>query len=84
MLYTANKNLQLALTRWLTWLEHYPTHQNVAGLTPGLWAWAHMPNRCFSLKSMVLSQSPSLPLSPPLSLKSINISSGEDILKTYN
>ena len=57
------------------WLEHHPIHQNVGGSIP---SWAvyrrQATNRCFSHISV-------FSFSLPLSLKSINISLGEDFFK---
>ena len=77
--------ISCALARWLGWLEHRPAHQKVVCWIPGQgthlgcgfdpWSgacgrqWADvLSHRCFSLS-----------LSLPLSLKSVNISSGEDL-----
>ena len=58
-----------ALAGWLSWLERHPIHQKVAGSISGLGTYQ--------------KQGTDVSLSLPLSLKSINICSGEDFLKTY-
>ena len=59
-----------ALAWWLSWLEFRPVHQRVVGSTPGQGA--------FGRQLIVASLSP--PPSP-LSLKSMSMSSGEDLEK---
>ena len=39
MIIESESNGRSALARWLGWLEHRPTHQEVAGLIPG---WGHV------------------------------------------
>ena len=77
------------LASCLSWLERCPTHAKVVGLIPGQGTYlgcrfdpwpkpvSGATEQCFSLTLMFLSLSFSL----PLSLKQINISSGEDLEK---
>ena len=72
---TALKAQRVALARWLSWLEHRPTHQKAVGSIPGqgtqlgfrFHPWSgripEATSQCFSLTSMFLSL--------PSSLKSI-------------
>ena len=59
--------VEIALTRWLSWLEHYPMHQKVAGSIPSQSAylrWGFNPwwgcvqeaiDQCFSLNKHIPS-----------------------------
>ena len=85
---------QGALAGWLSWLEHRPIHQNVAGSICGQGTYpgcgfdpqsGHIreaTNRCFSLTSMFLSLPPFLSLQSQekkrKQWKAINMSLGED------
>ena len=89
------KNWVVALAGWLSWLEHCPILQKAAcmilsqGTCLGLWVGSlvgeHMgSNQSMFLTSVSLSLSSLLPFLPPFlhhSLKTISISSGEDLKK---
>ena len=72
----------LTLARWLSWLEYRPIHQKKkdwgfdfwSGHIPRLWVRAPVGVHTGSNQSLFLSLSPYL----PFSLKSVNVSSGED------
>ena len=61
---------------WLRWLEHCPMHQKVVGSIPGR-AYMGGNDQCHNFSLTLKS------ISLFLSLKSTNISSGEDFLKMY-
>ena len=69
---------------WLSWLEHRPIHQKVAGLIPNQDMYldcgfnTRLGRQPINVSHINVSVSES---SLPLSLKSINISSGEGFLK---
>ena len=83
--YLLSRNCRCGPARLLSWLEHCPVHQNVAGSIPWSRKVWEATDRCFFFILMFLSLSLplclSLSLSLPLSLKSINISSGEHLEK---
>ena len=74
------KNRTRALAGWLSWLEHHPVHQKVAGLIPEQGTFLdrgfdsrsehiqEATDRCFSLTSLALSLSLSPSLSFPTTL----------------
>ena len=85
LIYLENHWLGPGLAGW-SWLEHHPMHPKVAGLIPSQGTYIGcrfdpwLQARARGNQSMFLSHiDVSLSLSPFLPLKSINISSGEDI-----
>ena len=57
------KSAKIALARWLSWLEHWPIHQKVASLIPGLDTYGRQPiDVSLTLKFFSLSLFPFLSL----------------------
>ena len=76
-----------ALAKWFSWLEHHPALQKVVGSTPT--CLGHSPGfvcpagACMGgTQSTFLTSMFLFSLSPPPSQKSINMSLGEDFLKS--
>ena len=74
------KICNLALARQLSWLEHHPIHQKAAGSISGqvIYLGCGFSPGQGMYRRQLTHVSLFFPLSPRPSLKSINISSGED------